>query len=176
MVSSIKDRITSFIKSDDKKIKIITIIGALGIALILLSGFTGGNKSNTNTAEKEQLSYEAYTQELENKLSNIISSISGVGECEVMITLENSYESVYATNSEFKNNDDSVNQKDEYVIYDADSGETPVLIKEYMPKVMGVSIVCSGGENIEVKEKVIESVTALFNIPTNRVSVSKIKS
>ena len=175
MGSNVKDRITGFIKSDNKKIKIITILGAIGIVLILLSGFTGDGKSN-DTADKEQPSYEAYTQELEKKLTDIISNISGVGECEVMITLENTYESVYATNSEFKNNDDSVNQKDEYVIYDADSGETPVLIKEYMPKVMGVSVVCSGGENIEVKEKIIESVTALFNISANRVSVSKIKS
>lgn len=175
MGSNIKEKITSFIKSDNKKIKIITILGALGIVLILLSGFTGDSQKSSNTA-KEQISYEEYTQQLEEKLTNIISSISGVGECEVMITLENSYESVYATNSEFKNNDDSVNQKDEYVIYDADSGETPVLIKEYMPKVMGVSVVCSGGENIEVKEKIIESVTALFNISANRVSVSKIKT
>lgn len=176
MDSNIKERFTAFIKSDNKRVKIIVILGAVGIVLILISGFTDSHKSSSKAPDKEQLSYEAYTQELEKKLTDIIASISGVGECEVMITLENTYESVYATNSEFKNNDDSVNQKDEYVIYDADSGETPVLIKEYMPKVMGVSIVCSGGENIEVKEKIIESVTALFNISANRVSVAKIKS
>lgn len=62
------------------------------------------------------------------------------------------------------------------MIYDSENGETPVLIKEYLPKVQGVTVVCTGGDNTAVKEKIIESVTSLFNIPTNRVSVSKIKS
>ena len=95
--------------------------------------------------------------------------------CEIMITLENTKESVYATDFENKSDDTSVNQKDEYVIYSSDNGETPVLIMEYFPKVQGVTVVCSGGNNVAVKEKVIEAVTSLFSIPANRVSVSKLK-
>ena len=93
-----------------------------------------------------------------------------------MITLENTKESVYATNYDNKNDADSNNSKGEYVIYDSNNGEAPILIMEYMPTVKGVSVVCSGGDNTVIREKIISLVTSLFNISTNRVSVSKIKS
>lgn len=165
----------TFISGDSKRIKIIIAIGLIGIILIFASNLFESDKKDDITSETG-ISYEEYTYQLEKRLKNLISSIDGVGQCEVMITLENTTESVYATDVEIKNDDTSIDQKDKYVIYDSEKGETPVLIKEYLPKVQGVTIVCSGGENTAVKEKIIQSVTSLFNIPTNRVSVSKIKS
>ncbi|MCH5320387.1 MAG: hypothetical protein J1E36_01395 [Eubacterium sp.] len=174
-MSKIKDSLMIFLSGDSKRIKIIVAIGLIGIILIFASNLFESDKKET-TSTDTGMSYEEYTNQLEKRLKSLISSIDGVGECEVMITLENTTESVYATDVEIKNNDNSIDQKDKYVIYDSEKGETPVLIKEYLPKVQGVTIVCSGGENTAVKEKIIQSVTSLFNIPTNRVSVSKIKS
>lgn len=165
----------TFLSGDSKKIKIIVAIGLIGIILIFTSNLFESDKQETAKADTG-ISYEEYTDQLEKRLKSLISAIDGVGQCEVMITLENTTESVYATDVEIKNGDNSLDQKDKYVIYDSEKGETPVLIKEYLPKVQGVTIVCSGGENTAVKEKIIQSVTSLFNIPTNRVSVSKIKS
>lgn len=176
LVSKIKESIKKIMSGDSKKIKIIVAVGLIGIVLIFASDLLDKGEKTKDTNENENLSYQEYTSQLENKLTELISSIDGVGECRVMITLENTTESVYATDVEIKNDDNSINQKDEYVIYDSDKGEAPVLIKEYLPKVQGVTVVCMGGENTAVKEKIIESVTSLFNIPTNRVSVSKIKS
>ncbi|MDE5984113.1 MAG: hypothetical protein K2H13_02520 [Eubacterium sp.] len=174
-VNKIKDSLMSFISGDSKKIKIIVAVGLIGIVLIFASDMLGKDNKKQEVSD-EKISYEEYTDQLESKLKNLITSIDGVGECCVMITLENTTESVYATDVEFKNDNDSINQKDEYVFYDSEKGETPVLIKEYLPKVQGVTVVCTGGDNIAVKEKIIQAVTSLFNIPTNRVSVSKIKS
>ncbi|MCM1285649.1 MAG: hypothetical protein NC213_02525 [Acetobacter sp.] len=174
-MNDLKGKMSNFFASENKKVKIIMTIGAVGMILILISSFSGNENKKTEEVNNS-LNYSEYTVQLEKKLTDIISNISGVGQCKVMITLENSSENVYATDSEFKNNDDTVNQKDEYVIYDSKNGETPVLIKEYFPQVMGVTVVCSGGDNIEIREKIIDAVTALFNISANRVSVSKIKS
>lgn len=176
MVSKIKETVKKAIVSDSKKIKIIVAVGLIGIVLIFASDLLSISQDKQTQSSDESISYEQYTDQLEDKLMQIISSIDGVGECQVMITLENTTESVYATDVEVKNDDTSTNQKDEYVIYDSENGETPVLIKEYLPKVQGVTVVCTGGENIAVKERIIESVTSLFNIPANRVSVSKIKN
>lgn len=174
-VNKIKDGLMSFISGDSKKIKIIVAVGLIGIVLIFASDMLGKDNKKQEVSN-DKISYEEYTDQLESKLKNLITAIDGVGECHVMITLENTTESVYATDVEFKNDNDSINQKDEYVFYDSEKGETPVLIKEYLPKVQGVTVVCTGGDNIAVKEKIIQAVTSLFNIPTNRVSVSKIKS
>lgn len=176
LVNKVQETLKGLMTQDSKKIKIIVAVGLIGIILIFASDIFAGSSENSSSDKSEKISYEQYTQQLENKLTDVISSIDGVGDCRVMITLENSTESVYATDVETKSDDSSTNQKDEYVIYDSQDGETPVLIKEYLPKVQGVTVVCTGGENIAVKERIIESVTSLFNIPANRVSVAKIKN
>lgn len=176
MAIKIKDYINKLSNGDNRKIKVIVAIGLIGIILIFASEiFTGSDKSAENSSN-DVFDYEQYTASLESKLEDVISSIDGVGECKIMITLENTNESVYATNNELKSDDNSVNQKDEYVLYETENGETPVLIKEYMPQVQGVTVICDGGDNRQIQEKIINSVTALFNISASRVSVSKIKA
>lgn len=176
MENKIKDFIKYITDGENRKIKIIVIIGVLGIFLISLPEFLPENSKDSKGSEANaKTDYTAYVAEQENKLEEIIKAIDGAGECKVMITLENTSESVYATDNESRNDDSSASSKDEYVIYDASDGEAPVLIKEYMPKIQGVTVVCSGGDNIQVREKIINTVTALFNISTNRVSVAKIK-
>lgn len=176
MVSKAKEFINRFMTVGSSKVKIIVAIGLIGMVLILASDMMQSNNTESQAESDEKINYQQYTESLENELTEIISSINGVGECRVMITLENTMESVYATDVEIKNNDAATDQKDEYVIYDSENGETPVLIKEFLPKVQGVTVVCSGGEDTAVKENIIEAVTSLFNIPANRVSVSKINN
>lgn len=175
MMIKIKEKIRLFLHGDSKRIKIIVAIGLIGMVLILASDMLSRGDKSAESENTSAVSYDEYTENLEERLKSVISSIDGVGECRVMITLENTSESVYATNYESKNDDNSLSRKDEYVIYDSSGGETPVLIKEYMPRVQGVTVVCSGGDDVGTKEKIIGSVTSLFDISANRVSVSKIK-
>ncbi len=165
-----------FIAGDSKKVKIIIAVGLIGIVLIFMSDIFNDSDKSENNIKENTYSYDEYTENLENKLKNVIADIDGVGECEIMITLQNTNENVYATDVEIQDNGSSASQKDEYVLYDSDSGESPVLIKEYLPQVQGVTVVCTGGDIVTVREKIINCVTSLFNIPTNRVSVSKIKT
>ena len=99
-----------------------------------------------------------------------------MGECEVIITFEYTGENIYAKDSEAKSDDTSQSNSDQYVLYDSQNGEKALLIKEKYPTVQGVSIVCTGGDNTQVREAIINTVTSLFDISTNRVSVSKIKN
>lgn len=176
MANKIKEYISKITYGDDRKIKALIAVGLIGIILIFASEFFSSNNAEMSTESSQSFDYEQYTLTLESRLEEVISSIDGVGKCKIMITLENTNESVYATDNEIKSDDNSLNQKDEYVLYETDGGETPVLIKEYMPKVQGVTVICDGGDNKQIQEKIINSVTALFNIPTSRVSVSKIKA
>ena len=173
LVNKIKDAINFMLKSDGKRAKIIVAMGLVAIVLIAFSSFFQSNDNKT-TEDETSFDYSQYSDETKKQLTNIVSSIDGVGDCEVMITFEYSSENVYATDSENKNDENSQSNKDEYVLYDSQSGA--LLIKEKYPTVQGVSVVCSGGDNVEVREAVINTVTSLFNISANRVSVSKIKS
>lgn len=173
--NQIKEKITEFIKSKNK-VKLFVAIGIIGIILILMSEIIpqGTGETKSSVPENEDSSYSEYVVSLEEKTQDIVGSIEGVGNCKVMITLKDTNESVFAKNSEENKDNSSYSKNYEYVLYDGQDGETPVLVKQYFPQVQGVAIVCEGADNTVVRESIINSVSSLFNIPTSRISVSKI--
>lgn len=174
MKVKIKEKVVELFKNKDTRNKIFIVAAVLGVILILLSEV---NVSATKAEESVQTGdYAQYVSTLNDELTNVISSIDGVGECRVMITLKNTKESVYAENSETSNSDSSNSENNEYVIYNSENGDSPILLKEEMPQVAGVAVVCSGGDSEAVREKIIDCVCALFNIPSSRVSVAKLNT
>ena len=172
MVNKIKEILKSITHGADKK-KIIMIVGFLGIALILLSEFVPASSDAKAKKTADEVDYSAYASELESRTAEIISSIDGVGKCKVMITLEQTDESVFAKNTDENASSGSYSKKSEYVLYEDNNNDTPVLIKQYFPKVKGVAIVCAGADDVVVRERVISSVSALFGLPTTKISVSR---
>ena len=89
----------SFLKSE-KGGKIILAVGILAILCIFLSGyFSGGDGEKSSQAqpgEAQILSADEYAAKLENKLTDIVGSIAGAGDCKVMVTLENGIQYDYA--------------------------------------------------------------------------------
>lgn len=175
MENKFKESILSLAKLD-KKTKIIMAVGLIAVFLILISELIPGNTAQKNkSSQRDVFSYSDYVEHLEKNTCDIISSISGVGKCKVMITLKNSNESIYAKNTDENSNNSSFSKTYEYVLYDSENGEEPILVKEYMPQIQGVAIVCEGADNSVVRESVISSVSSLFNISSSKISVSKIK-
>lgn len=173
-MNDLKDKFKKILERKNSKTKVLVAVGIIGILLILLSeiNFTSPKKE----PEITKTDYTAYVNELSDELNDLISSIEGVGECRVMITLRSTSESVYGKNTENSQSESSASQNSEYVIYDGANGDSPILLREKFPDIEGVAIVCSGGDNTAVREKVIQCVSALFNISSNRISVSKLGS
>ena len=159
------------IKSLKHKERYIVIACVLGVALILLSELVPS--SSTKKAD-DGMDYQEYIVSLEQKTQDIISSIDGVGKCKVMITLCETDESFYASNIEENTDSGHISKKNEYVFYEDNNNDSPVLIKQTFPKVMGVAVVCQGVDNAFVKERVISAVSSLFGISSAKISVTKI--
>lgn len=169
-----KEKIEHLLNSKQMKTKILIIVGVIGIVLILLS-----EVQFPESKPKEDLStnnYVSYVNSLDDELTELIANIDGVGTCKVMITLKNTSESVYAKNTENSSSDSSSSQNDEYVIYSGENGDSPLLLKENFPQIEGVAVVCSGGDNVKIQEQIKKCVSALFNISSNRISVSKLSA
>lgn len=146
---------------------IIFIVAAgIGLALILLPGLIPEKKTAENEESTEEVTY--YTEKLEEKLSELLSSARGVGKAKVVVTLDKTEEYVYAKN-ESKSNSQSAA---EYVIISGGSGEEPILITEIYPKVRGVAVVCAGGEDAAVRKRVTELICAALGISANKIAVS----
>ena len=178
--------------SGDKKLKdntrrLIIIIGIVGILLIAVSGMFN-KKPKESSAVNAVLTADEYVGQLEERLSGIVTSIAGVGDARVMITLESGVEYVFA-NEERKNSDktEDINnnsgsrrsERDDVqssiIIVDSPGGGKQALVQtEIQPRVKGVVVVCTGGDSPQVRECVTDAITTALNISSMRVCVTKL--
>lgn len=183
------DKFKNF-SSGDKKIKLITIVGLIGITLIFISSFDFGknSKPKENINNSNVITEEQYVSKLEKKILELVQNIQGVGTTKVMITLENGVENVYVNETKKesdKTQDNTSDQKNKItqsdnleqkiIIVDTGNGKKEALIKtQLQPKVKGVVIVCQGGSDLNVKQNVTDAVKIALNITSNRVFVTQL--
>lgn len=165
--------------------KIIIIFGFLGVALIFFSGAIKEN-FNKRTEAKQESTPESYTKQLEADLNDIVSNISGAGQSKILVTLESGMENVYATEQR-KNKEATEDKQDgqtskkketddletKYItIKDSDGSEKALSVMQIHPTIKGVVVVCAGGKNPDVKEKIINAVKTALNISAKKVFVT----
>ncbi len=130
----------------EKKNTLIIIAGLAVILLLALIPIGGGQDKGENSFSSEELL--RYEETLEKRLTDILSEIENIGQIQVMVSLDASARSEYGKNAD-------------------------MLLGTQAPKVRGVIVVCSGGDDVIVQEKVIRAVTSVFAISSTRVSVMK---
>ncbi len=173
-------KILEFLKGGKGR-KLVVALGVAGIGLILLSEFWP-QKSKEAVAKA---SAEEFVTKTEEKLMAIIGSIEGAGTCQVMVTLENGVEYVYASQQKLNTdrvedqsgNSNKVSQRDDseksIIVVDTDEGRKGLLVTEIQPTVKGVVIVCEGGDQPLVRQRIVDTVTTALNISSQRVCVTK---
>lgn len=158
----------------DKRVAVIVCIGLVGIILLTLSELAPKKTETSEKNSKENQSdiRDSYEEDIEKRLTSIISAINGAGRTEVMVTLASGDENVYAVKE--KSNDGS--REREYVVIGSDRNESGLLLKVIEPEIRGVAIVCEGADSANVRQEIVSSVSAVLGISTNRISIAKIKS
>lgn len=158
-----------------KKVRHIQIILPVLIGIIAcvayfsFVGANDGDKSENSTQEASTA--VEYVDNLENKLCNVLSKISGVGDCEVVITLQCGFEYEYATDSETKTTISGGNETTittETVILVSNE---PVVVKEIYPVVKGVVVVASGAKDFAVKMNIISAIETVLEIDPNNITI-----
>lgn len=189
-MDSLKQKVKDILKklSADKKTMFIVLAGIIGVLILVASEFIPEGEKAKEDEEEIQVSeynienhYE-YAEMLEKKLTDLISSIEGAGATKVMLTLESSSEAVYAQNdkTDMESNDENsekISKENDYVLIKTDSSkEEALLLKIIQPEVKGVAVVCEGGDSIYVQQKIIETISAVFDINASKIKVTKLSS
>lgn len=159
-----------------KKIKHIQIILPVLIGLVLCViyfTFTDSSSSDkgVENSTQEASSTVEYVDRLENKMSNVLSKISGVDECEVIITLESGFEYEYATDTETKTtisggNETTITTETLILI-----SNEPVVVKEIYPVIKGVVVVANGANDFAVKMNILSAVETVLEIDRNCITI-----
>ncbi len=162
-----------FNSKENKKLYIIFLLGCIGILLISLSEFS--SSASEVSASKSAISTNPVfepDEKLETRLEEEISKISGAGKTSVMLTFDSSKEYFYAKNSNESVDENEKNREQEFVVIEGKDGDEPIILKTAEAKVRGVLVVCEGGNNAVVREKIIEALCALLDISSNHISVA----
>lgn len=174
-----KEILKRFKSVELSKKNILLIFLAVGVAVVLLFSELFADTDEENVSVDNTAVYASqYTKELEKELESLLSEISGAGKVQVMVTLENCYENVYAkgytTKTEEGESESHSELTEEYIVVKQGSNnEECLVVKVYEPTVKGVAVVAQGADNIRVKTAITETVCALFNISSAKVSVEK---
>ena len=153
--------------------KILVIIFIVGIGLMMLP--SGGTKEKKEVVE-QQISGTAYKEEIEKQLKSILSSVKGAGTVEVMVTLEDDGQTIFAADEksdsqiegEAKQNTD---EKTYVLKNDVGGGESPVVLKKSRPAVSGVLVIATGAKDAETKNELLNAVRAVLGVKAHRIEV-----
>lgn len=200
-----KNQLKSLIKSkedgegnDKKKIEnLVFFVIILIITIVIINIIWNGNskkKIETNNDTSKKLASSATnitpseniqtTDNLEEKLENILSKIQGVGEVRVCINYNQSNEVVamYNENSKVSTTEETdtsggirkiqENNSQKDIIFKEDSGEkTPITQKVVQAKIEGAIITAKGAGNVNIKTNIIQAVEAVTGLATHKIQV-----
>ena len=105
----------------------------------------------------------------EEKLERTLSQVEGAGETRVVLTLDGGSRQVLARNQDREADGGSSNT---VVTVGKGSGTQEVVpLQTVAPRFRGALVVCPGGGNPQVRLKLIEAVSALTGLGSDRISV-----
>lgn len=172
--------------TSDKKLAVLCAVGVLGVVLLIISEFipTGEKKAEKKESVTAAQSQETYAEDIEKRLTEIVSSIDGAGKTRVMVTLESGAEQVYARNEKIKSDTsggtalekENFSDEKEYVLIETDGNEGGMIIKLIQPKIRGVAVVCEGGGSDAVRQEITQAITAVLDISASRVYITKMSA
>lgn len=160
--------------------KVLFLILLLGVMLMILSGTAKKERGKQVEAKSENsFNQMEYTDVLERRLEKALQSVRGAGKVSVMITLADSGQNIYAQDEQAEkklsgSSDNSVsNSSDSAFVLKNDSGggQSPVLIRNDLPKISGVLVTAEGAGNTEVKSNLLNAVKAVLDVKAHRVQV-----
>ena len=142
------------------------VLGVLAMLLIQLSEIWPSGTGAAAPAEASGQDAAAYQTQLEQRLSGLIGEIEGAGQATVMITLESGEETIYALDTQ---SGQTQSQQTHVLLEDGTALEETV----YFPAVCGVAVVCDGGGDVRVAARITELISALLDVPANRICVEQ---
>jgi len=154
---------TSLLVSRYKYVMIVVLAG------ILLMSFSTEKKEEPEEVLQERKEEICLSEELEE----ILARIEGVGKVQVLLTEADSARTVYQTDEQ--HSADGSIRVETVIVSDGSRGEAGLVASVTPPVYLGAIVVCQGADRPSVQLAVIQAVSNVTGISTDRISVVKMK-
>ena len=152
------------------KYKYVLLILAVGIILMSLP------EGQRRPVQQEIPAVQPESANRTEELEDILGQIAGVGKVRVLLTEAAGAETIYQTDEDSSTASDSDRLRVETVIVSNASREEQGLVRSITPPVyLGAIIVCQGGDSPTVRLSIVEAVSNVTGISSDRITVLKMK-
>lgn len=143
--------------------KSVVLVIVVGVLFLLLPSTPVEEAEYSHKTEYDITAFELH-------LAENLSLVQGAGKTKVVLTLRNDGETVYAQDIQ---EDAAGKNSRSTVTVGSGAGEQVVEIEQRYPQFQGALIVCEGGDNPSVQLKLIEAVSSLTGLGSDRITVCK---
>nr|WP_297172268.1 hypothetical protein [uncultured Agathobaculum sp.] len=160
------------------KYRALMIVLLAGVLLLASGGLFGGGGQQLpdDTAAAEEVRQEGFSlSAFEQDLNEKLAAIEGAGRVELMLSLDQTEEAVYAYNTRRTDSDASGQsyESDLTVVSDGSYGEKPVTVKNLFPVFRGAVVLCDGADDAQVRLALTQAVSTACGIGADKVTVLK---
>lgn len=141
-----------------KKYRYVLIVLLLGIVFMLLP-------TELEKPEEDEIP-EATAPDMESRLEEILRQIDGAGEVAVMLTESAGETVLYQTDGA---------DGDTVLVTDAQRNEAGLVRSREPPRYLGAIVVCRGADSASVRLAIVEAVSNVTGLGSDRISVLKME-
>lgn len=145
------------------------LILAIGVGLMLLPD---GHKSNTDQPEAPVIRQES---DLEEKLESLLCQMDGVGQVKVLLTIDTGSTITYQEDLQQFEEGDRKEQEVKTVLVSENGDDVPIVVKTKYPTYKGAVVVCEGADHPSVKLNIVQAVSSLTGLGSDKITVVKMK-
>ena len=156
-----------------KKYRFAALVALAGVVLMLLPG-KKDSMPDAETAEGETFSLE----ETERRMAEVLGAMDGVGRVQVMLTLRSGETlSLAEDSSATLGSGGDVRQDSQVLTVNRGSGKQEVVVTQRLyPTYQGAVVVCQGAGDSRVRLTVVDAVSVLTGLSSDKISVVKWKN
>lgn len=164
---------------------LVLLVVLLVVLLISINYIFKDTKSNSTNTNKNIINNESINADtstnttlnnlsnnsLEQKLEDILSKISGIGEVSVVLSYskDTTKNVVYNTTEEEKEGQKTIEKQ---VAYNEESGNKVAIIESLeMPVIEGAIIVAKGANSVDMKSRIASAISAVTGLPVYKIQV-----
>lgn len=160
---NLSEKILPFVK----KYKYVILVLFLGILLMLIP--SRKEEPAVQTHQTAAVTTKSPAEELEE----ILSKIEGVGKVRVLLTEASGPETVYQTDED--RSDTGSLRVETVIVTDGSRGQNGLIKRVDPPSYLGAVVVCQGADRPSIQLAIVEAVSNVTAIPSDRITVLKMK-
>ena len=152
------------VKDYAKKYRYVLLVLVVGMIFMLIPS----KKEDEEQVQPAEMVQTHLQPSLDELLADILSKIEGAGRVQVLLTKAKGEETVYQT-------DTNGTQISTVIISSQERAEEGLIMQVNPPVYLGAIVVCQGADSPSVRLAVVEAVSDVTGLGSDRISVLKMK-